>query len=118
MARIIRLEGLMRRLLPEFGRRLDAAESSWKGSLTLSTDMGAIGLEVKKGGRVQLRSPEQRSPLEIKIPQTALTQLVMGYRSAEEVAQDPQVRIPGRMVPVMGMLFPRGNPYMAYPDRF
>ena len=116
MARIIRLEGFMRKLLPEFGRRLDAAESSWKGSLTLSTDIGAIGLEVN-GRRVQLRSPEQRVSA-IKIPQTALTQLVMGYRSAEEVAQDPQVRIPVRMVPVMAMLFPRGNPYMAYPDRF
>lgn len=42
----------------------------------------------------------------------------MGYRSAEDVAQDPEVRIPVRMVPVMEMRFPKGNPYMEYPDRF
>ncbi len=117
MGRIICLERLMKKLTPELGRRLEAAESSWKGELSLVTDIGVVGLEVDGRG-VQLRSPQRRNASVIEIPQMALTQLVMGYRSVDDVSRDPGVTIPARLVPVMEALFPKGQPYMAHPDRF
>ena len=116
MARIICLERLMKKLVPEFGRRLGGAGSARKGRFTLATDIGALGLEVQ-GRRVRMRSEKRGAPV-IRIPQRALTQLVMGYRSVAEIAVDPEVKVPTRLVPIFTMLFPKGQPYMAYPDRF
>ncbi len=116
MGRIIQLAPLAEAMLPEFSRRLHASPLSWKETLDLQTDIGAVGLSLN-GKSVRLTSPA-RCDTVVRLPQMALTQLVMGYRSASDVALDPDVTVPARALPVLETLFPKGHPYMWWSDRF
>jgi hypothetical protein len=116
MGRIVRLVPLMEALLPEFTRRIEMTRTPWKGVLQLQTDIGTAGLDLN-GQSVRLASPAQRGVV-VRIPQMLLTQLVMGYRSVSDVALDPGVTIPARVLPVLSALFPKGHPYMWWSDRF
>lgn len=114
MGRILHLAPLMAALQPELSDRLHA--DPWAGRLRLETDLGAIGLRISGTG-VTLTQPHPGA-LRVALPQMALTQLVMGYRSAADVALDPDVTIPRRALPALSALFPKGHPYMWWSDRF
>lgn len=115
MARTIHLKPLMEKLVPEFTRRLEASGLAWRGALTLETDIGTVGLRIN-GTSVAVTPGRDR--LRAAIPQMLLTQLVLGYRSAEDVARDQGVSIPKQALPVLSALFPRHPAYMWWSDRF
>lgn len=115
MGRIILLDKLFEKLCPELSQRWARGDTGWRGTLSLHTDIGTVGLRVKKG-LVEVVTPRRPSAT-VEIPQLTLTQLVMGYRDATDVAYDDDVSIPRRALPVMDALFPRGYPYMWWADR-
>ncbi len=115
MGRIIHLTQLMERLAPEFNRRLEASGFSWKGSLAFQTDLGSVGL---KGNSASVAVTPGRSALKVELPQMALTQLALGYRSVDDVVYDAGVKIPSRALPVLEALFPKQDAYMWWSDRF
>jgi len=115
MGRIILLEKLFEKLTPELTQRWARGDTGWRGTLALRTDIGTVGLGVSKG-RVEMVVP-RRPTVNVEIPQLKLTQLVMGYRNAADVAYDDDVSIPRRALPVVDALFPRGYPYMWWADR-
>ena len=117
MARIIHLASFMEKLSPELGRRLNAAAIPWQGALSLETDIGSVNLHIN-GPSVTVTPDAGSKALKVSIPQMALTQLAMGYRSVSDVAYDAEVNIPSRALPVLDALFPRGYPYMCWADRF
>ena len=108
MARVIDQSGLLRTLTPLFRQRLSASAcQSWRGTLVLATQLGEDAVEL--GGT-------QQYP--VRLPQERLIQLVLGYRSATEMALDGHIDCASELVPVLDAVFPRGNPYMWHPDRF
>ena len=115
MARIICLNRLIKKLLPVFQKRWVDSGLDWAGEFAIETDIGRAGLVISKrnitladvGGRAQ-----------VLMSQMVLTQLIMGYRSVADVVFDEGVKIPKRLLSVMGALFPKGNPYMWWSDRF
>jgi hypothetical protein len=115
MGRIICLDRLMKKLLPEFRKRRAGSDVKWTGDLTIATDIGRVGFQISKAN-VSLIDTGKRA--QVSMSQVVLTQLVMGYRSAAEVAADEGVKISKGMLPVLDMLFPKGNPYMWWTDRF
>jgi len=115
MARIIHLAPFMEKLSPELGRRLHA--TPWQGALSLETDIGSVSL-LANGPFLTVTPDAGRNAQKVRIPQMALTQLAMGYRSAPDVAYDAEARIPSRALPALNALFPRGYPYMWWADRF
>lgn len=115
MGRIISLTPLFNKMTGLFFDRVMASGLDWSGDVVMKTDIGSVGLHV---GRTRVVIQEKTGRPQISISQMALSQLVMGYRSVEDVAQDDGVSIPKRMVSVLDVLFPKGNPYMWWSDRF
>lgn len=59
-----------------------------------------------------------RHATRVKIPQMRLIQLVMGYRSAEDLANELDVSIPSSVLPILSVLFPKTVGYIWWSDRF
>lgn len=114
MGRIIHLRPLIEKLVPEFSKRLDSA--NWVGIevLHLETDIGSVGLRVK-GKQIQVVG---QGNVKVKIPQLILTQLVMGYRSVDDIIFEEGVQIPKKTLPLLRVLFPKVDGYMWWSDRF
>jgi predicted acetyltransferase len=115
MGRIITLEPLLQKMTGVFYDRINTSGLDWVGDLVVKTDIGTVGLHIVPD---QITLQEQTGRPNIYISQMALSQLVMGYRSVEDVALDLGVSIPRRLVPVLSVLFPKSNPYMWWSDRF
>jgi len=112
MARIIHLKSLMEKLVPEFSKR--SAGFSGRVSVSIETDIGTVGLGIDRHGVRVIRA----GVLAVVMPQLILTQLVMGYRSATDIAADPGVVVPEKAIPVLDLLFPKRDCYMWWSDRF
>lgn len=115
MGRIISLEPLMQKMTGVFFNRILASGLDWTGDVVLKTDIGTVGLHIERTG---VSLVEQMGRPQVYISQMALSQLVMGYRTVDDVAHDPGVSISKRLLSVMDVLFPKGNPYMWWSDRF
>lgn len=115
MGRIICLESLMQKLTGVFFNRVMASGLDWFGDVVLKTDIGTVGLHV---GRTGVSIQKKTGRPQVYISQMALSQMVMGYRGVYDVVHDVGVSIPKRLLPVMDVLFPMGNPYMWWSDRF
>ena len=112
MGRIVHLRPLMEKLVPELSKR--SAGFRGRVSVAIETDIGTVGLGIDRNGVRVIRG----GVLAVKMPQLVLTQLVMGYRRAADIAADPGVSIPTRAMPVLDLLFPRRDGYMWWSDRF
>jgi predicted acetyltransferase len=115
MGRIVRLNSLIKKMIPVFEERVKKSQLTWRGVLGIETDIGRVGLRIGPSG-VAISSPSAHT--RIKVNQMVLTQMVMGYRGVFDVVHDRGVDIPKQILPVVDVLFPRGNPYMWWTDRF
>ena len=84
----------------------------------MATDLGTVELHVAGPGEVAVRGESGGRAVVCALPQTALIQLLFGYRDAAEVAADPDVAIPEEALPLLRALFPLGHPFIAEPDYF
>ncbi len=118
MARIIHLRPTMQKLLPELNRRLiGTAFHAWSGSLIVRTDIGALGLRCASGQWSLEGEGEQQSGLEL--PQWALIQLLMGYRTVADVLSSGGGKLVGQPdAGLLDALFPAQWPHMWPTDRF
>ncbi len=120
MGRIIHQRSLLRKLAPDFARRLACSEcAGWTGVVEIDTDLGCDRLAVRRGC-VRSVPPRMRSRPDIRlcIPQQALTQLVFGYRRAAELLCAHGCRLSADQVNVIDALFPVGWAYTWWPDRY
>lgn len=116
MARIIGLTSTLDMMCPTLERRLGAAGADLPPQgLTLMTDIGSLSLHTRKG--VVVTSGES-SRIRVRCSQTTLCQLLFGYRSAEDLAVAGELNIGKRWLPLVSTLFPKGNPYVWWGDRF
>jgi hypothetical protein len=108
MARIVDQSGLLGALAPLFGRRLAAAGLAERcGALVCATDLGTDRAVLGDDG------PE----VCFEMPQTLLTQLVLGYRRVGDALFESEARVRDEDMPVLEALFPAGHPYMYWSDR-
>jgi len=116
MARIVDVEKLMSRLLPEFQRRLDASEVGFTRSLALETDIGSV--TIVPGRQLTLLPGTVANAMRVRVSQELLTLWVMGTRTVDDVTSDEPVTMPTQAKPALRVLFPRGDAYVWWPDRF
>ena len=90
--------------------------SQWSGKMLISTDLGEDCLEIDRGRVAHTNSRANASYLEI--PQDKLIQLMMGRRSIEDLALEPDVWVAKEIIPVLEAFFPLGHPHVWWPDRF
>ncbi len=113
MARIVGLEGLCRRMAPEWQRLL----ASWDGRLRLRTDIGAVDLLISRG-KLTVGPPTGRTPAVITASQANLCRLVLGFHAPSAAAALGEARITPAAVPLADALFPLRSPAFFIPDRF
>ena len=118
MMRIINQSSTLKKITGELEKRLqrDTDLSQWRGKILISTDLGQDCLEIDRGNVAHTNSPADAFHLEI--PQEKLIQLMMGRRSIEDLAIEPDVWVNVGIIPVLDTLFPLGHPHVWWSDRF
>jgi hypothetical protein len=116
MMRILDLEGLFSVLEPELGARLSRSRlAGWHGCFGIETDVGSVFLRVADG-TVRSASTRARGCCDVmRMPQSLLSQLVVGYRSGEELGNDI---VPAKLREMASVLFPPGHPFFCPEDMF
>jgi predicted acetyltransferase len=116
MVRILNLEGLFSLLEPELGRRMSRSRvTGWRGRFGIETDIGSVFLSISDG-RVRSSGAKPHGSCDsIKMPQSVLSQLLVGYRSGRELSN---AAVPAALRDVVGALFPAGHPFFCPEDMF
>ena len=118
MMRIINQFSTLKGITGELEKRLrrSAHLSQWSGKILISTDLGQDCLGIDRGRVVHTTS--KANAFHLEIPQDKLIQLMMGRRSIEDLAIEPDVSVTGGIIPVLETLFPLDYPHVWWPDRF
>ena len=115
MGRIIDLPRFASAMVPEWQRRWPPDAP---GGIALHTDLGAVALRRRRGGRLEVGGSPAGAP-GLRVPdQAVLFQLAMGYRSAGDAAAAGLLRGSGAALEVARGLFPLRVAHMWWPDRF
>ncbi len=119
MARVANQGNLFETMAPELSRRLSAGGySSWKGTVAVRTDMGESFLAVSQG-KVKALAKKRRASVSLKLDQSVLAQLVLGYRSVADAVSTGDMKLTGKGTAGLAeALFEVGNAYMWLPDHF
>jgi len=122
MLRLLNQQPFFEKIAPELERRLAqechalSRSAGYTGALTLQTDLGTLALIINQGNITV--ADGAREGLRLELSQDKLTQLVIGYRSARDVLNDPQVAARGDVLPLLNILFPKETPYVWVADHF
>ncbi len=108
MARIINQDALIEELAPLLRRRAVEAGVAPSGTLAFHTDLGQTKLPFGSASET----------LRVHLPQWALAQLVLGYRSIRDVLFESEAHADPRAIPVLEAIFPEGFPYTYVADRY
>ena len=118
MMRIINQSSTLKRITGELEKRLQHSTqlSKWSGKILIASDLGQDCLEIDQS-RVA-HTNNKANAFHFEILQEKLIQLIMGRRSIEDLAVEPDVSVSKEIVPVLDTLFPLGQPHVWWPDRF
>jgi GNAT superfamily N-acetyltransferase len=119
MARPAYLPTLLQSLLPlwqqhwqERSRLID-----WSGTFALTIDDHTNFLEITPAG-IQFIDRPSSSPLHITLSSSIFTQLIFAFRPISWVQAQREQRIPEELVPILNVLFPSGQAWIAGSDYF
>ena len=118
MMRIINQSSTIKGITGELEKRLRRSThlSQWSGKILISTDIGQDCLGIDRGRVAHTKS--KANAFHLEMPQDKLIQLMMGRRSIEDLAIEPDVSVTGGIIPILEILFPLGYPHVWWPDRF
>jgi GNAT superfamily N-acetyltransferase len=113
MARILNQEDLFADLAPGMAARLKSGPLADRPlQLRIATDLGASELRLNSGAD----GPPIRAG--ISLTQDLLTQILLGYREADDALGAGDVQAEGEAARVLHVLFADQVPYVYYADRF
>ena len=117
MLRLLNQKPFFEKIAPELERRLAlSCSAGYTGTFTLQTDLGTVTLVINRG-KIAVTDGNHEG-LRLELSQDKLTQLAIGYRSARDVLNDPQVTAHGDVLPLLDILFAKGTPYIWVADHF
>ena len=118
MMRIINQSNTLERITGELEKRLQRSTqlSEWSGKILISSDLGQDCLEIDQSRIAHTNN--KVNAFHFNILQDKLIQLIMGRRSIEDLAVEPDVSVSEEILPVLQTLFPLGHPHVWWPDRF
>lgn len=114
MMRLLNQDALFEKLHPALERRLArSAFADRPVTLGLETDLGHTELRFNGG-----TATDSAASALVKLGQGKLTQLLVGYRAADDVLGDPDVEAQGDAEALLKVLFEGQRPYVWQADRF
>lgn len=116
LMRIINQDSLLLKIQPVLQSRIGATDQHLT-DISIETDLGTTALHIT-AAECTVASDVQTDIPTVCLPQGNLMQLVVGYRSARDVLNAPDVQIDPEAADALGVLFPRGHPYIWHPDHF
>ena len=118
MMRIINQSSTLKGITGELEKRLrrSAHLSQWSGKILIATELGQDCLGIDRGRVAHTHS--KANAFHLEVPQHKLIQLMMGRRSIEDLAIEPDVSVTGGIIPILAALFPLDYPHVWWPDRF
>ena len=116
MMRIINLDRLFSALEAELSRRVKMSHlAGWCGSFCIETDIGSVCLTVSEDSVRCAPKESGRTSETISLPQSLLSQLLVGYRSGEELREEIG---PLTLRDIVRVLFSPGHPFICPEDMF
>jgi len=115
MMRIINQKELFNKIKDELQRRV-AESKITEGSVEIKTELDSTKFKVKDG-ELYVTEGKGKERNMIELPQSILTQLVVGYRSVEDLVNDDRVNVRGN-IKLLQALFPKSPPYSWILDHF
>lgn len=118
MGCFVNLGSAFAQLAPELGRRLEHSPKppSVNSCVSLSTDIGELTLRAKEGRVTVIEGGGAHDA--VRLPQSLLMQLVVGYRPFSDLVLEPLVEVAGNPGPLLGLLFPPQWGYIWPTDHF
>ena len=108
MARVINQDALVETLAPLLRRRATEAGMGGADALMIETELGRTRLSLDSEGETW----------RFRLPQWALAQLVLGYRSVDDQLFETEAHTDPGAIPLLEAIFPVGYPYTYTPDRY
>jgi len=115
MMRIINQRTLFQKIEDELQRRVKERKVE-NVQVEVKTELASTEFRVR-GRELSVSEGNGKGMNRIELPQSILTQLVVGYRSVQDVVNDWRVKVRGN-VRLLEALFPKSFPYMWVLDRF
>lgn len=117
MAQIISLPLLAQALLPLWNERWQQRRQEWAGQFALTVSDNTIYLEMLPDDIQIVESLSNPSP-QVNLSQQVFMQLFFGFRSITWSTLQPGQSIPEELIPVLSVLFPLGQVWIAGTDGF
>jgi|GEM_PF-898582 len=115
MLRLMNVDPLFSKIASTLSQRWQNAPRNVAAeAITIRCPLGEVAL-VPKGGSLVIRPGEQAGEV-VQMPDEALTELVMGFRPAEDILADANVRTTNAAKGVLGAVFPVSIPFMPPTD--
>jgi len=118
MGCFVNLKSAFEHLAPELGRRLEHTPKppTVNPCISLSTDIGDLTLKAGEGKVTVIEGGGAYDA--IRLPQSLLMQLAVGYRPYSDLVLEPSVEVAGNPGPLLGLLFPPQWGYIWPTDHF
>lgn len=113
MGRLINLRSFVEKMLPELTERWGANDRAQR--LDIRTDIGHFALRWK-GDTLRISDAATRGA--VRLGQTALTQLFLGYRTPTSLHTSGELKASAAQLKLLEPLFPLQQAHMSWPDRF
>jgi Sterol carrier protein domain len=117
MARMVSFAAVVQSLLPLWQDRWQKHHCEWTGVLALAIDEDRCTLELSPS-QVRLVDRLSSGEQEVSFSQQVFTQLVFGFRPITWAAIQAGQHVPAELVPLLDMLFPHKQSWIAGSDYF
>jgi hypothetical protein len=117
MARMVSFSVLVQSLLPLWQDRWQKHHIEWTGVLALTVDEERCALELSPS-TMRLVDRLSADVQEVRFSQHVFTQLVFGFRPVTWAAIQAGQHVPDELIPVIDVLFPHKQSWIAGSDYF
>jgi predicted N-acetyltransferase YhbS len=117
MARMVSFPALIQSVLPLWQNRWQKHHIEWTGVLVLVVDKERCTLELSPS-RLSLVARLSSEGQEVRFSQKGFTQLVFGFRPVSWVAIQAGQQVPDELAPILDVLFPHKQSWIAGSDYF
>ena len=117
MARMVSFSALVQSLLPLWQDRWRKQHNEWTGVLILVVDDEKCAFELSSSGMLRLDCHSNEGQ-EARFSQQVFTQLVFGFRPVSWAAMQVGQHVPDELIPILDVLFPHKQSWIAGSDYF